>query len=236
MLRKIGYILLLSLLGYTLRAQRTYQLSGVILDSDSVTVIPFAYVINLNTGNGAVSNYDGKFTIIGKDSDTIMFSYLGYTKKSIAIKSIRNTSDSTKAYLRVVLAKTFYNLDVFNVTAFKIKPYEREYMNRVINRPRSTGVDALQSPISALYDAFSHKGRANQKLADLYEQMLIDEMVEQKFNPEILRKLTGDETIDFAKFKKYCYNINDYFIISNDGYDLYAPIMDCYRRWKKEGR
>lgn len=66
--------------------------------------------------------------------------------------------------------------------------------------------------------------------------MLIDELVEQKFNAEILRKLTGDETIDYQKFKKYCYNINDNFIITNDGYDLYAPIMDCYRRWKKEGR
>jgi len=237
MLRKIGFIFLFVLVAFGIRAQqRSYQLSGVILDSDSATVIPFAYVINLNTGNGAVSNYDGRFSIIGKDSDTIIFSYLGYHKKYILVKNIRNINDSTKVKITVVLKKTMYALETFNVTAFKIKPYEREYMNRVINRPRCTNINALQSPITAMYEAFSHKGRANQKLADLYEQMLIDEVVEQKFNPEVLRKLTGDETIDFAKFKKYCYNINDYFIISNDGYDLYAPIMDCYKRWKKEGR
>jgi len=217
-------------------SQRVFKITGTILDQDSSSAIPFAYVINTNTGNGEVSNYDGTFSIMGKDNDTIMFSYLGYYKRSIVIKNIRNVNDSVKKSINVVLTRTIYGLETFNVNAFKIKPYEREYMERVINRPKTKGVDAFQSPITALYDAFSHKGKANQKLAALYEQMLIDELVEKKFNVEILRKLTGDENIDFQKFKKYCYNINDNFIITNDGYDLYAPIMDCYRRWKKEGR
>lgn len=229
-------ILFICLMSYVAHSQRVYKITGVILDQDSANAIPFAYVINTSTGNGEVSNYDGHFSILGKDNDTIVFSYLGYYKRTILIKNIRNLNDSTKKSINVVMTRTIYGLETFNVNAFKIKPYEREYMERVINRPKTTGVDAFQSPITALYDAFSHKGKAKQKLAALYEQMLIDELVEQKFNPEILRKLTGDENIDFQKFKKYCYNINDNFIITNDGYDLYAPIMDCYRRWKNEGR
>ncbi len=233
---KIIGIFLFCLAAFFAHSQRVFKITGFVLDQDSSAAIPFAYVINTSTGNGEVSNYDGHFSITGKDSDTIVFSYLGYYKKSMVIKNIRNINDSTKRSINVVLNRTIYGLETFNVNAFKIKPYEREYMERVINRPKTTGVDAFQSPITALYDAFSHKGKAKQKLAALYEQMLIDELVEQKFNAEILRKLTGDETIDYQKFKKYCYNINDNFIITNDGYDLYAPIMDCYRRWKKEGR
>ena len=87
-------------------SQRVYKITGVIMDQDSATAIPFAYVINSSAGNGEVSNYDGHFSIIGKDSDTIIFSYLGYYKKSIIIKNIRNINDSTKRSITVVLNRT----------------------------------------------------------------------------------------------------------------------------------
>jgi hypothetical protein len=217
-------------------AQREFQVSGIVLDEDSITPIPFAYAINKQTGNGAVSDFNGEFTIKGKANDTLSFSFLGYFKKQIVVKHIRSVNDSTKYYLKVILKREVYALTTINVNTFKIKPYEREYMERVINKPHITGMNVIESPITAIYDQFSHKGKANRKLAALFEQLLIDEEVSQKFNPEIMRRLTGDDTIDFEKFKKYCYNINDYFIINHNGYDLYAPIMDCYKRWKSEGR
>ncbi len=176
---------------------------------------------------------------MGFDSDTLKFSFLGYYNKHILVKMVKNVNDSTKQYLKVVLKKTYYTLEAFNVTAFTIKPYERDYMERVINKQKATevkGINVIESPITAMYNAFSHKGRANRKLAALFEQMFVEEQVAQKFNPEILRKLTGDDTIDFYRFKKYCYAVTDDFILTHDGYDLYAPIIDCYKRWKKEGR
>ncbi len=236
MLRKINFLLFLSCWCVLSFAQRNYIIRGILLEEDSINPIPFAYVINTKTGNGALSNYDGKFSIVASDKDSITFSYLGYLKRSIAVKNIRNLNDSTKTFLTVYLLKNIFLLKSYDVYDFKIKPYERDYMNRVINRPRVSGINAFESPITALYDAFSHKGKANRKLAALYEQMFIDELVEKKFNAEILRRLTGDETIDFEKFRRFCYNISDQFIIMNDGYDLYAPIMERYRKWKKEGR
>ena len=60
--------------------------------------------------------------------------------------------------------------------------------------------------------------------------------VAKKFNPEVLRKLTGDDKIDFDKFRKYCYYLSNDYIINHDGYDLYYRVMDCYYRWKDEKR
>jgi hypothetical protein len=228
--------LLFALITLSGMAQREFQVSGIILDEDSITPIPFAYAINKQTGNGVVSDFNGQFTIKGNANDTLSFSFLGYFKKQILVKHIKSVNDSTKQFLKVILKREIYALTTINVNTFKIKPYEREYMERVIGTPHVKGVNVIESPISAIYDQFSHKGKANRKLAALFEQLLIDEEVAQKFNPEILRRLTGDETIDFEKFKKYCYNVNDYFIINHDGYELYAPIMDCYKRWKSEGR
>lgn len=236
MIGKTKFILIFLFINLFGIAQRNFLIQGLILEEDSISPIPFAYIINTKTGNGALSNYDGKFSIVASDNDTLSFSYLGYLKRTISVKKIINKNDSTKAFLNVYLLKNIFLLNSYDVNAFKIKSYERDYMNRVINRPRVSGVNSFESPITALYDAFSHKGKANRKLAALYEQMLIDELVEKKFNREILRRLTGDETIDFEKFRKFCYNITDQFIIMNDGYDLYAPIMERYEKWKKEGR
>jgi hypothetical protein len=217
-------------------AQRNFLVQGIILDEDSITPVPFAYIINNRNGNGALSDFNGKFSLTGQERDTLVITYVGYAKKKVLIGLIKNTSDTTKQFLKIVLHKTIYTLDGFSVTAFKIKPHEREYMNRVINRPRPTGIDVVQSPITAIYEAFSHKGKANRKLAAIFEQIFIEEQIAQKFNPEILRRLTGDEVIDFDRFRKYCYSVTDDFILSHEGYELYDAIMKCYKRWKKEGR
>ena len=51
------------IIGFILNAQHVYNINGIVLEKDSTTVIPFAYIINLKNGNGAVSNYDGRFMI-----------------------------------------------------------------------------------------------------------------------------------------------------------------------------
>ena len=72
--------------------------------------------------------------------------------------------------------------------------------------------------------------------AKIFEDVFIEEQVKKKFNPEILRQLTGDDKIDFDKFRKYCYGASNDYIMNHDGYDLYYKIMECYYRWKGEGR
>jgi len=98
------------------------------------------------------------------------------------------------------------------------------------------GINAIESPITALYDHFSRKGKERSKLQQIFEQILMQEEVAKKFNPEILRQLTEDEFIDYDAFRRYCWRISDQYILSHDGYDLYAPIMDCYRHWKRDGK
>ncbi len=235
---KIRGLLLFVLLAlaYSSFAQKIFAIQGTIVEEDSSTVIPFAYAINLRTGNGCMSDYNGKYNISGTDADTIVFSYIGFVRKKVLISRIKNVNDSIKQNLKVVMVKAIITLAAFDATAFKIKPHEREYMERIIHRPRARNIEAFASPITALYEQYSRKGRENRKLAAIFEQIFIEEQVAHKFNPEILRQLTGDQNIDFEKFRKYCYSVSNDFIIAHEGYDLYEPIMQCYRRWKREGR
>ncbi len=128
-----------------------------------------------------------------------------------------------------------YNLGMVTVNGFKIKPYEREKMTKVIRDSKMSAVNAMQSPITALYMQFSKRGKEQRKLAQIFEQVFIDEQVNAKLNPEILRKLTGDDNINYEKFRRYCFSLTDYYILNHDGYDLYYKVMECYYRWKDEG-
>lgn len=232
-MKKSLHIVFLLLCSLAFRGYGQTLIKGVVTEPDSLTPMPFVYVINASSGQGQMSDGNGRFSVVAEDKDSIIFSFVGYVRLKIpAAKLMTAVYKESK----VVMVETEYKLNQVVVSDFKIKPYERDYMKRVINNSKTTVVNAIQSPISALYMQFSQKGREQRKLARIFEEIFIREEVAKKFNAETLRKLTGDDTIDFEKFRKYCYYLNDDFILSHDGYDLYTRVMDCYKRWKDEGR
>jgi len=220
-------IIFLSLQGFT---QNVFK--GIVTESDSVTPMPFVYVINASNGHGQMSDGNGKFSIVASDRDSIIFSFVGYIRLKIPASKLYKGFKESK----VVMIETAYKLNQVVVSDFKLKPYEKDYMKRVIQGSKTSVVNAMESPISALYMQFSQKGKEQRKLAAIFEEIFIQEAVAKKFNAETLRKLTGDDTIDFERFRKYCYYLSNDYIINHDGYDLYSRVMDCYYRWKDEKR
>lgn len=175
----------------------------------------------------------GNFAINASKTDSIMFSYVGYKRIKVAAAAFYKNLEL--AY-KVVMVETEYKLNQVIISDFKFKAYEKDYMKRVINGSKTSVVNAMQSPISALYMQLSQKGKEQRKLAKIFEDLFIQDEVSKKYNPEMLRKLTGDDKIDFEKFRKYCYYVSDEFILTHDGYELYSRINDCYKRWKEENR
>jgi hypothetical protein len=202
---------------------------GTVVEKDSNTVMPFVYIINKSNGNGTMSDNDGKFALATNDNDTLICSYVGFLKLYVPVKNLKRNQ---KGEVKLVMIPLPINLAPVTITAFKIKPYEREYMNDIIDKSRIKDINYVSSPISALYMRYSKEGKQIRKLAKIFEDILIEEEVQKKLNPEILARLTGDDKIDYKMFRKYCYYVNDYFILTHDGVDLYTKVMDCYRSWK----
>jgi hypothetical protein len=208
-------------------------IKGIILETDSSTAMPFVFVINKSTGNGTVSDNEGRFSISVQEQDTLLFSFVGYAKTNVPVKLIKKGSDGV---MRVYLSRMPINLGTVNVTSFKIKPYERDYMKDIISRSHMGTINAFNSPFSALYMQYSKEGRQVRKLAQIFEDLMVEEQVQQKLSPEILRRLTGDNELDYAAFRKYCFQLSNEYILTHDGFELYTKVMDCYRRWKSERR
>ncbi len=210
------------------------NLTGKVFEKDSSSVIPFVYIINKGNGNGTMSDANGNFRISTSQTDTLIFSSVGFMKKYLPVNEILKQQNYND--LKIFLKNTPINLSIVTVNTFKIKPYERDYMNSVIDKSNIRKLDYATSPISALYMQFSKEGRQLRKLAAIFEQVLLEEQASKKFNAEIFRQLTGDDKIDYDAFRKYCYSCSDYYIVSHEAYDIYMKIMECYKNWKREGR
>lgn len=204
-------------------------ISGKVLDEDSTNVLPFTYVINKNTNFGSVTDINGKFSVKANENDTLIFSYTGYIKKYVPVKVLE------KWGYKLVMKKNVYQLSPVNVSVLKYQNYEKDYMKRVIEKSQMPVINAIQSPITALYMQFSKKGRELQKLSKIFEDIFIQEQVQKKINPQILYQLTGDANVDIEALRKFCgFYLSDYYILNHDGYDLYSKLLECYYRYKYE--
>lgn len=56
------------------------QLSGVVVDGDSLTPMPFTTVLDRKTKRGTVTDYYGYYSFVSRPGDTIEFSFVGYKK------------------------------------------------------------------------------------------------------------------------------------------------------------
>lgn len=208
-------------------------IKGYVVEGDSSSTMPFVYIINKSNGNGTMSDNDGKFSIYSKSNDTLICSYVGFAKAYIPVQQLKA---NTKGEVKLVMTQMPVNLNTITITTFKIKPYERDYMNDIIDRSKIKTLDYFNSPISALYNQFSKEGKQVRKLAKIFEEIMIEEQVQQKLSREILVRLTGDDTIDYESFRKYCYYVSNNYIVTHEGFDLYSRVMECYRHYKSEGR
>jgi len=83
--RRAVVFLTLLFLAVVTQAQTTRE--GTVLSSDDGEGLPGATVVIKGTSSGTATDYDGKFSLMAKDSDILIISYLGYASQEIVIGS-----------------------------------------------------------------------------------------------------------------------------------------------------
>lgn len=88
-LRRICSTFLLSIF-YLLSFAQGRQISGVIKDATGEPMIGVNVLVK-GTTNGAITDFDGKFTLSGvKDSDVLVVSYIGFTAQEVKVNNQKN--------------------------------------------------------------------------------------------------------------------------------------------------
>lgn len=218
----------------TLCAQTSVKIEGRIYDLETKLDIPQVMIINKRTNVGTFSDNEGKFIIKALQTDTIVLSSLGYKIKKICLK---DSLIKTNYYLTISLDKIYFTLKEVNI--YPVRSLNEIDMDRSKVGVRKTisvqGIDAIQSPITYLYERFSKFGKSKQKVAAWENEDIKRDLLKELFRLYIQYDIIDLNDAEFDAFIKYL-NFSDDFIRNATQLELVLAIKGKYenfkRRWK----
>ncbi len=113
-----------------IQTNKLVQFSGIVTDADSNMVVPYVTITNLsNKSQKYAANYQGFFSFVVNPGDTVMFSAVGFTSKTLVLP--RNIVDnkytamvqikSEIVYLKTVRVNPWATVEEFNKDFLSLK-------------------------------------------------------------------------------------------------------------------
>jgi len=211
-------------------------ISGKAYDAENRNLpLPKLMIINKTTNQGIFADAEGKFTLFAKQTDTLIFSSLGFMVKKICL---RDSIVKSSYYVEVPLFKLQYTLK--EVTVFETKSLsqiQKDIDRLGVKRTYKTEgtADALSSPITYLYERFSKIEKSKRKVAEWENNDLKREVLKDLFRIYIKNDIIDLSAEEFDAFIVYL-NLSDDFIKNASQYELVMAIKGKYEsfkyRWK----
>ncbi|MFT5778615.1 MAG: hypothetical protein ACI837_001571, partial [Crocinitomicaceae bacterium] len=166
-------------------------------------------VINKSTGQGVFGQPNGHFSTYANNGDTIALSVTGYPVFMMVIVADSNCQSRELVYIEAE------DQELVQVIVRPLKSLEQiraEREDLALRETRTvTGLEMLQSPITALYQAFSKKERAKRWIA---EQEHINEQVDVL--RDLIRVYVAYDVIELSseEFEDFIYflNMDEHFL------------------------
>ena len=193
------------------------------------------FVVNQRTRIGNFGNPSGDFEIKVKRSDTILVGANGFATSKI---SIADSSVKESYYINVVLRGLEVKLKEVAIFAPRDLNEIYEDIEKLgFNRKDHliTGIDALQSPITALYASLSRK---EQRKIEAYE--LMNEGKRRELLKELFKRFVDNKIIDlseeqFDDFVDFC-DVSDDFMKNSSQYEFIEFIKMKFRLYEEMTR
>jgi hypothetical protein len=170
-LRFLWMILFVFLFPFSTLAQQYITINGKAMDEDHPAfLLEQVMVINLRTQQGIFGNADNSFSISIEKNDTLVITALGYRSDKICFR------DSVlKDFYTIIVPLKKISITLKEATIFIPRDLSRieediKKLGYSSKDYRLSGVDAWQSPITALYQEFSRKERSKRRVAELMNE------------------------------------------------------------------
>jgi hypothetical protein len=224
---------LVLLLGPEALAQQEVTVKGTVSGGDGVHVFYDLMIVNRRTRSGIFANTDGSFTTQARRNDTLLIGAGGYVTRTLPLAEF---PDEQLADLRLVLRP--WHVDLKPVTVLPertLKQIQADIAKLGYNEKdyRTTGVNALESPITFLYQEFSRRERSKRMVAQLENQdkmrELLRELLQQYVDYGIIN-LSNDSFDDFIDFCNVPENVlkglsqYDFLVYVKKKYELYTSL------------
>ncbi len=228
-------LFLLLFCNFCLLSQNAIVIKGKAFDKDDAKLpLPKLMIINKRTNNGTFADTEGRFSIEAKQTDTILFSSIGFIIKKICLKD----SIAKKQYeIEMPMQKLQYTLKEISVFATRdLSEIQKDINSLGVKKDYSVeGLNGLASPITFLYERFSKRARSIEKVAELENEDMKRDILKDLFRLYVKNEIIDLSDEDFDAFIKYL-NFSDEFIQSASQFELTMAIKGKYEsfkyRWK----
>ena len=204
--------------------------SGKIVDTLRLQNFYNLMVVNKTTGRGVFGQPNGHFSVYANSGDLIALSTKGYPVYQFVVKPDDNCQSKILAYVERLPQEV---PDIIVRPLKTLEQIKEERENLALRETRTvTGVSALQSPITFLYQAFSKKEQNKRWIA---EQEYKDD--QRRIVQELLRLYVAFDIIelsetDFDAFITFL-NIDEQFIKTASEMELILFIKDKYDHFRR---
>lgn len=204
-------------------------LKGSVKDTAMAQSFYNLMVINITTQQGVFGRPNGDFSVYVRPGDRIAFSVKGYGKKFIDIPQQNKCSIDTLVYLSPNIQK-FEEVQIYPIKSLEKIKAEREELSMRETRT-VTGVNALSSPITFLYERFSQKAKSKRQVAEMEHQDNINNVVKELLRVFVSYDVVYLEEEQFMAFINFL-NIDEHFLRTASDYDLIVYIQDKLEHYK----
>lgn len=203
--------------------------TGKVVDSLRPQSFYNLMIVNRSTGKGVFGQPNGTFSVYASQGDTIALSVRGYPYVTVVVKGDNECRHVGKYYIENKVQ------DITEVIVHPLKSLEQikeERSSLALRETRMvTGIEVLQSPITALYQAFSKKEKAKRWVA---EQEHLDS--QRDVLKELLRTYVAYEVIEltdqeFDEFIAFL-NMDETFLKTASEMELITFIQDKFDHYQ----
>jgi len=237
MIKKSFSALVFLVIGFSVFAQdnKYVKISGKVVDAENPALDFYnLLVVNKSTAEGVFGTQNGTFIIYARTTDTILVNSVGYATQRFCLKDSFPRSDyQVKLYLKRI------KIELKPVTILsprELNEIQKDIEKLGVKKDESIleGVNAFESPITALYQMFSRRERSKKLVAELENQdrmrALLKELLTKYVEADIIR--LHDEAFD--DFIDFC-AVSDDFIKHSSQYDFAMYIKSRYQIYDKYG-
>jgi len=177
----------------------------MVIDKDGFTNFPNLLIVNKSTGYSLFGSTNGNFTIKLGKKDTLLIGALGYVTQKYFIPSDVNSHVFTDT---IVIEKLKFDLATVSIFGERdLKEIHSELETLEFDRAEYmlNGIDAMQSPITFLYQALSkterRKRRAYEIILEDRRREVLKELFKKYVDADVIYLADNefDEFIDFCR-------------------------------------
>jgi len=219
-LKLTTFLLLFSFLVSAAFAQdEMIRIKGTVYDPGNKGSIPNLMIVNKRTQQGYFGTNSGYFELDVKRTDTLIIAATGFQTIKIFLKdSILDSSKNISIALKK-LEITLKPVEIFTKRDLEEIQKDIESLGYEKEDYMLQGADVLESPITALYQAFSRRERNKRLVAEMRNNDRRRELLKELFRKYVDNDIITLDNADFDDFVDFS-NVSENFMKTSTQYEF----------------